>query len=404
MDEVGLSLPVMPMILAQMAYDLSEFGSWARSPAGVASGITLTIGLFLGVFLGYRMGQRSGFQQGRDVGRALGSKTESDDNGRPAPREIELETRIWNRPLTTRSPLRLRPVSERQTRIISFFNLKGGVGKTSLCANLAATLSRRGRKVLVLDLDHQQSLTGLCLTTAQVAETRRSEVAIHHLFDTENVRGDVLHQIAKKVRGAEATFEAVPSHHELAEMEDLIMLKWLRDGQRDVRFALTSALLNSRFKDWADYVLLDCPPRLTTASVNALAVSDFIVAPVLPDQVTMDAVQFLVKHLQQLGDLLPFPAFDARLGLVTNRAGGQFELTPNFWSNVSLHCPAEWRPQILGFNTVIRERVSFRDAAADGSENARRFAIDLQKETASQFSALADELETVLRAPSPLIV
>lgn len=391
----------MSILLAQMAYDLSEFGTWARSPAGVTAGVTLAIGVFIGVFLGYRVGQRSGFREGHEMSRGAGSRSDSNDNGRPAPREIELETRIWNRPLTTRSPLRMRPISDRQTRIISFFNLKGGVGKTSLCANLAATLARRGRRVLVLDLDHQQSLTGLCLTTAQVAETRRSEVAIHHLFDTENVRGDVLHQIAKKVRGAEATFEAVPSHHELAEMEDLIMLKWLRDGQRDVRFALTSALLNSRFKDWADYVLLDCPPRLTTASVNALAMSDFIVAPVLPDHVTMDAVQFLVKHLQQLGDLLPPSAFDARLGLVTNRAGSQFELSPNFWSDVSLHCPAEWRPHILGFNTVIRERVSFRDAAADGSENVRRFAIDQQKETAAQFSTLADELEAVLR-PQPL--
>lgn len=391
--------PVLAQIRSEQLFErdlTQQIEAWFASPQGIASLILLLIGVIAGFWIGYGFGRRSGYIEGRNIRRALGTKTEADDNGRPAPREIELETRIWNRPLTTRHPLRLPPLAERRVRLASFFNLKGGVGKTSLCANVAATLARRGKNVLVLDLDHQQSLTGLCLTTAQVAETRRSEVAIQHLFDTGNVRGDVLHQIAKRVRGAEANFEAVPSHHELAEVEDLMMLKWLRDGQRDVRFALTSALLGSRFREWADYILLDCPPRLTTASVNALAVSDFIVAPVLPDHVTMDAVQFLVKHLQQLGDLLPRTGLPARLGLVTNRANPQFELHPNFWNDAILLCPAEWRPHMHGFSTVIRERVSFRDAAADGSETARRFAIDMQTATAAQFSSFADELEAVL--------
>ncbi|MFZ4763709.1 MAG: ParA family protein [Roseimicrobium sp.] len=359
--------------------------------------MTLILGSTAGWWLGFIMGRHTGYDEGAQYERALASSGFQTPSDTAAAREIELETRIWHRPLLGRHPIRLPKPESRALRVISFFNLKGGVGKTSLTANVAATLVRRGKKVLVIDLDHQQSLTGLCLTAMQVAETRRSQIAVQHIFDSEMNRGDLLHQIYKRVRGAEDTFGVIPAHHELAEKEDLSMLKWLREnGTRDIRFAFTAAVLNSRFKDWADYILLDCPPRLTTASVNALAASDFIVAPVLPDAVSTDAVQFLVKHLHQLGDLLPDP-IGPRLGLVANRCGAQFTLDERFWNDIIMLCPQEWRPRITGFRSPIRERVAFRDAAAQSSEAVRRFAIDIQDDTAAQFAALVDEIELAVR-------
>ncbi len=133
--------------------------------------------------------------------------------------------------------------------------------------------------------------------------------------------------------------------------------------------------------------------------MNALAASDFIVAPILPDAVSTDAVQFLVKHLNQLGDLLPDTGLDMRLGLVANRCAAQFNLTDRFWDDIIQLCPENWRQRMVGFKSVIRDRVAFRDAAAQASESYRRFAIDIQPETAAQFSALADEIEQALRCP-----
>jgi len=69
--------------------------------------------------------------------------------------------KLWEQDsLTTPPPF--VAANERQTRFISVVNLKGGVGKTTLTANVGVSLSRRGHRVLLVDLDFQSSPTRLC--------------------------------------------------------------------------------------------------------------------------------------------------------------------------------------------------------------------------------------------------
>ena len=69
------------------------------------------------------------------------------------------------------------PLTQRRTVIISTANLKGGVGKTTITANLGATLAKLGLRVLLLDLDHQSSLSNMCLSPLQKDEIRRYRAA-----------------------------------------------------------------------------------------------------------------------------------------------------------------------------------------------------------------------------------
>src|SRR5687767_4319122 len=74
-----------------------------------------------------------------------------------------LDSRPWERPVgKVGAPVpAFAEASQRRTRFITVMNLKGGVGKTTLTANLGVGLARRGYRVLMVDLDFQGSLTGL---------------------------------------------------------------------------------------------------------------------------------------------------------------------------------------------------------------------------------------------------
>ena len=79
------------------------------------------------------------------------------------------------------------------------------------------------------------------------------------------------------------------------------MHNWLLHPEKeDVRFRLRRLLHDSATADRYDYILLDCPPRMTTAAVNALASADFVLIPTIPDKDSSARIPFLLKYLQLL--------------------------------------------------------------------------------------------------------
>ena len=71
----------------------------------------------------------------------------------------------------------------RRAAIISTANLKGGVGKTTITANLGATLAKLGLRVLLMDLDYQSSLSNLCLSPQESDQVRRSGRYLNGLLE-----------------------------------------------------------------------------------------------------------------------------------------------------------------------------------------------------------------------------
>ena len=93
----------------------------------------------------------------------------------------------------------------------------------------------------------------------------------------------------------------------LEEVEMRLMIEWMiRERKSDIRLYLREALHSLPSQQTYDYVLLDCPPRLTTACINALAASDYILIPVLPDTTSTRSVAHLLRSLRQLQPVLPF--------------------------------------------------------------------------------------------------
>ena len=81
------------------------------------------------------------------------------------------------------------PLTIRKTAIISIANLKGGVGKTTITANLGATLAKLGLHVLMLDLDYQNSLSNLCLSPSEGDQIRRTARYFNGLLETRRRPG-----------------------------------------------------------------------------------------------------------------------------------------------------------------------------------------------------------------------
>lgn len=140
------------------------------------------------------------------------------------------------------------------TRIISLINQKGGVGKTTSCINIGAGLSKLGKRVLLIDMDAQGSLTvGVGITDVE------QRLTIYEVL-TKNVA--ITDVIIDNVNGL---YDVVPND--------------LRSSAIDKQLAgemFTESLLYNAIKelgDTYDYILLDCPPSLGILNINSLYAS-----------------------------------------------------------------------------------------------------------------------------------
>ena len=89
----------------------------------------------------------------------------------------------------------------------------------------------------------------------------------------------------------------------LDDLEMHLMSEWLvNPTSTDVRFLMRRALHSDVVRARFDFVLFDCPPRLTTACINALTASDFLLIPVQPEAVSIRSVQHLLVRLKELRD------------------------------------------------------------------------------------------------------
>ncbi len=160
-------------------------------------------------------------------------------------------------------------------RVISVFNQKGGVGKTTTAVNLAASLAEKGHKILLIDNDPQGNLTlGLGINKRNLYRT---------IYE-------VILQMAKIEKVVLATdFEnlyLVPGSINLAGAE-------IEIADIDEREALLKKQI-SRIKNKYDFIIIDCPPSLGLLSINALAASDSVLIPIQCEYYALEGVSQLV--------------------------------------------------------------------------------------------------------------
>jgi len=182
--------------------------------------------------------------------------------------------------------------------VLSVGNLKGGVGKTTIVANLALSLVRAGLRVLAIDLDFQASLS-IALPSNIVPRREITDGGIHVLL-SENY--DMFHDSQVTAMGLPpfTNLRLVRTSLELADIEDKLFAAFiLGEREKDARLTLARKLADPRLARDFDIVLIDTPPRLTIAAINALCASTHVLVPTSLTSMSRSGAVTFVHYLTE---------------------------------------------------------------------------------------------------------
>jgi chromosome partitioning protein len=170
-------------------------------------------------------------------------------------------------------------------KVIAIANQKGGVAKTTTTHNLGAALAAAGKKVLLIDLDSQASLT--ISVGLEPLEVKRTIVDVLKKDGTP---------IQESIQQLTEQLHIVTSIIDLAPME----MEMLSRASREK--ILDRALKPVR--EIYDFILIDCPPQLSILTINALSCADGVLIPVKTDYLAYRGLTQLQDTIQEVEELI----------------------------------------------------------------------------------------------------
>lgn len=201
------------------------------------------------------------------------------------------------------------------TTVISFINLKGGVGKTTSAVNVAATLARREIKsksgerskpasVLLIDLDPQSNASLTLLNKEQYAEIDKTDKTLYQLFENEISRDDDTETFdlgdirVTPIEGL--NLDLLPSSLKLIDIQDkLVGYHRYYLSATDILFNALNKLKNPEGKAYT-HIIFDCPPSLGLITLNALSLSRYFIVPTLLDAYSHWGLDKIVERVDRL--------------------------------------------------------------------------------------------------------
>lgn len=185
----------------------------------------------------------------------------------------------------------------KSAKVISFINMKGGVGKTTLCVSVADCFSKQGKKVLIVDADPQFNCTQTFYDTEEKIDEYLKEVSVENTIRKIFKTNATLYEDSDEAN-AELLIKSIDKNLDIV-LGDINVINENHSDSSQIH-RLKNFIDDNRLRDKYDYILIDCPPTISIYTDASLYCSDYYILPSKIDKYSGSGTANLVNVVKGL--------------------------------------------------------------------------------------------------------